>query len=443
MRLLVLVALLLFPTLALAQPPISGEWKGTLDAGSQKLPMVLTFGDKVTVRTPTQGNITAEGQMTREGDNLTLTFPSNGSQLKLKVEPTALGGLFSQRGLQIPIVFTRDGAETAALVRPQTPKAPYPYRSEEVNYQGDGVSIAGTLTLPQGAGPFPAVLMITGSGAQDRDETLVGHKPFAVIADTLTRRGIAVLRVDDRGVGGSTGSLTDATIEVLAKDVAAGVAFLRGRRDIDARRVGLFGHSEGATVAPLAAAADPTIGFVVLMAGTGVNGAEIVIRQHRLALEAAGVPKAVVDQANATQAVMSRLIASDASSDTLKAEIEKALAGQPASQVAVQVGAATAPSYRAFLRHEPAPVLAKLKMPVLAVWGSKDLQVDPEQNAPPMRAALAGNPRARLEVLPGLNHLLQTATTGSVSEYALIEETIAPSALKLIGDWVVAQAGAQ
>ena len=258
-------------------------------------------------------------------------------------------------------------------------------------------TLAGELTIPEGSGPFPAVILISGSGAQDRDETLMGHKPFFVLADALSRRGIAVLRVDDRGVGGSTGSTMQATMEDSAGDVIAGLEFLKGRREIDKTKLGLIGHSEGGVIAPIVATKSMDVAFIVLMAGTGLPGDQIITLQTRLIAKSTG-----------------------ANDDEIKS-----------------------PWLQYFLRHDPRPVLEKVKCPVLALVGEKDLQVPPKENLAAIETALkqGGNTVSTVKELPGLNHLFQNAKTGGIGEYSEIEETIAPSALTLIGDWIAERTG--
>lgn len=342
-------------------------------------------------------------------------------------------------------------AQTAAspptLLRPQTPAPPFPYRAEEVAFDNavGGSHLAGTLTLPAGRGPFPAVVLITGSGLQDRDETILGHKPFLLWADTLTRRGVAVLRVDDRTVGGSTGDVTTATTADFAGDVQAAVAFLRTRRDIDARRIGLMGHSEGAVIAPIVAARDPRIAFIVLLAGSGEDGETLMLHQKRLVELAMGVPPAVEDQAQVNMRRLEdavRTAPDQAAADArLAAAWRAALTAQGAPgdmPVPAAVKVLAQPWMRWFLAYDPRPTLGKVRCPVLAVGGSKDLQVPAAENLAGIRAALAADRDVTAVELPGLNHLLQTATTGSPAEYAAIPETVAPSALTLVSDWIVA-----
>jgi pimeloyl-ACP methyl ester carboxylesterase len=304
------------------------------------------------------------------------------------------------------------------------------------------VHLAGTLTVPEGPGPFPAVLLITGSGSQDRDETIFEHKPFLVLADDLTRRGIAVLRVDDRGVGGSTGGSPNDTTADFATDVEAGVAWLKACMEVDPKRIGLIGHSEGGVIAPMVAARDPAVAFVVLWAGSGVRGAELLAAQARAVAVASGAPPAAADEIFRHQSQMLQSVAGAPDAARARAALVKVAADAdlpPPTDEAI--ASLTVPWTRWFIAYDPAPALRALKIPVLALIGGKDVQVLPEQNIPALRAALAGDAKAQVLELPGLNHLFQTAGTGGPAEYGKIEETIAPAALKLIGDWIVGVVG--
>jgi pimeloyl-ACP methyl ester carboxylesterase len=442
-RLFALVALLaLTPLTARAQSSDpSGDWRGPLVVGAVNLRLGMHLGAASTIDSPDQGALGIPAQMTAAGRHVTLNVPSIGAVFEGDVSEDGahLVGAWRQAGASFPLTLER-GAY-AALRRPQTPAAPFPYRDEEVGYdnpQRPGVHLAGTLTVPEGRGPFPAVLLITGSGAQDRNETLMGHQPFLVLADYLSRRGFAVLRVDDRGVGGSTGASPNDTSFDYATDVEAGVAFLRTRREIDHTRISLIGHSEGGLIAPMVAARDPRIASIVLWAGPGVRGADVLMEQLRASLHASGVSDEAIATAMTRQrAVMDALLAApDAATARTALNNVFASIGQPPPEP--QLNMLTSPWFRAFVAYDPAPTLRRLRMPVLALLGSKDVQVVATQNEPALRAALAGDRDASVIVLPGLNHLFQTAGSGAVSEYAQIEETIAPDALKTMGDWLVA-----
>ncbi len=333
----------------------------------------------------------------------------------------------------------------SAPSRPQTPMPPFPYRSRDVTIQvSGGARIAGTLTLPPGPGPFPAVLLINGSGPTDRDETLVGHKPFLVIADALTRRGVAVLRYDKRGVGASTGRSPDLTTADYLADAKAALAWLRLRPEVDPRRVGLLGHSEGAEIAPMIAAEDPKVAFMVMLAAPAVPGDQLLLAQSRALLQAQGAPPERVAAAASANRDIYDIAKSDLPADQALPRIEARLvqAGAPRESVAAMARQGTSPWVRWFLRHDPRPALSKVRCPVLALEGSKDLQVVAAQNLPELRAALKGDPDVTVTELPGLNHLFQTAGTGTPKEYGVIEETISPTALAMIVDWVARTAPA-
>jgi uncharacterized protein len=341
-------------------------------------------------------------------------------------------------------------------VRPQDPVKPYPYKEIEVSYENPvgGFKLGGTLTVPQGKGPFPAVLLITGSGQQNRNEELMGHKPFLVISDYLTRRGIAVLRVDDRGIGKSGGNFAASTTADFITDVQAGVAFLRTRSEIDPARIGLAGHSEGGVIAPAVAAADPKLAFIVLLAGTGVPGEALLLAQQYAISKASGLPEAAIKSAAAINKKLMDIVVASKSAESCAGELKKALADDTAKQAGADpkviaeatknaVATLNSPWMRYFLKYDPAPALTRVKCPVLALNGTKDRQVPADQNLPAIAAALTkgGNKDFKTVRLNGLNHLFQTCTTGAPFEYSLIEETFAPAALKAMGDWIVEKVG--
>ncbi|MGH1561008.1 alpha/beta fold hydrolase [Caulobacter segnis] len=290
------VAAVLAPAVAFAQvTPVVGDWYGTLVIPSgPKLALVFHVkpDGSATMDSPNQmaKGMPAAATLANGKVTLSLSAIPAGFEGALSADGQTLQGQWLQGGGALPLTMSRTAP---VLNRPQTPKPPFPYRAEDVSYRNpaSGLTLAGTLTLPEGAGPFPAVVLITGSGAQDRDETVFGHKPFWVIADALTRKGVAVLRVDDRGTGGSqAGPPGSGGIPALVTDVAAGVAFLRARADIDPARIGLVGHSEGGQVAPLVAAEDPRVAFLVLMAAPGVDGATLLVAQNRALFAASGMP---------------------------------------------------------------------------------------------------------------------------------------------------------
>ena len=363
---------------------------------------------------------------------------------------------FEKAPLDIKLVFNAERKLSGLFFspagignRPQEPKKPNPYREEEVTFENKeepGLKLAGTLTFPGSGGPFPAVLLISGSGAQNRNEEIMGHKPFLVLADHLTRRGIAVLRVDDRGVGGSSDGPPDATSLDFAGDVLAGVTYLKSRKEIDPQRIGLIGHSEGGIIAPIVASKSSDVAFIVLMAGTGVNGREVLFEQGRLLAQAAGASEEQIAANRKIQTTIFDVLNATPDSETAEKQIREALSGASPSVRDIVLGAqlkmVLSQWFRHFLNYDPRLTLEKVRCPVLALIGEKDLQVSPSQNLPEIEKALtaAGNKDFKAVELPGLNHLFQTCKTGAVAEYGQIEETIAPAALELISGWILGHA---
>jgi len=330
------------------------------------------------------------------------------------------------------------------LKRPQNPVKPYPYRDEDVSYENkvQNVTLAATLTIPQGKGPFPGVLLITGSGPQDRDESLMQHKPFLILSDYLTRHGIVVLRADDRGTAKSTGVFATATTADFATDVEAGIAYLKTRAEVDPHKIGLIGHSEGGVIAPMVAARNKDVAFIVMMAGTGVPGDEILVAQGEAIAVASGKAPDEAAKDAVKKREMLKLVETEKDEAVLEKELKEKMAGDvPEAQAGFAVKQLTSPWFRYFLAYDPATALRKVTCPVLAINGSLDKQVLPSQNLPPIRKALeeAGNKHFEIDELPGLNHLFQTAKTGSPAEYAQIEETMSPVALEKMSGWILKQ----
>ncbi|HEX7401745.1 MAG TPA: alpha/beta hydrolase [candidate division Zixibacteria bacterium] len=441
---------------------IEGMWLGTLSFSGMDLRVVFHISKNpegtlsATMDSPDQGakDISVE-EATFQNNHLRLDAKSIGGVYEgdLKTDKPQLDGNWTQGGTTIPLVLEKTD-KVPELNRPQEPKPPFPYEAREVSYENKqaGITLAGTLTLPKTGAPFPAVLLITGSGAEDRDETVLGHRPFLVLADYLTRRGIAVLRVDDRGVGKSTGSTAKATSEDFAQDALAGVEYLKSLKEINPKQIGLIGHSEGGIIAPLVAEKSPDVAFIVMMAGTGVTGEQILYLQSALIYKAEGVSDetiakdrklkeqifAVIKQESdsAAAAKKMRQLMDDAMAQMEEKE-KQALSYSP-DMVDMSIQQLLVPWFRYFLTFDPKPTLMKVKCPVLAINGEKDLQVPPKENLPAIEEALkaGGNPDITVKELPGLNHLFQTAETGSPMEYSKIEETISPDALDTIGNWI-------
>jgi len=432
---------------------IDGDWSGTVDLGQMKLSMVMHIvntesGLNILMDSPDQN---ASGlrvdEVIRSGDNLKLEMKALKAEIagNFSVDRATFTGTLNQ-GASFPIVLKRttDKTDLTPRPRPQDPIKPYPYREEEVVYDNKtaGIQLAGTLTVPTGKGPFPAVVLITGSGPQDRDESLLGHKPFLVLSDYMTRRGIAVLRTDDRGVGKSTGYFSPATTADFATDTEAGIAFLKTRVEVNPKKIGLIGHSEGGIIAPMVAARNHDVAFIVMMAGSGVPGDEILVSQARSLSEAAGVGHEVAEKNASKEREVLALVKQEKQGKddaALEKQIREKLAGEiPDAALGAEIQKLNSPWVRYFIAYDPSTALKKVTCPVLALNGEKDLQVSSKQNLPAIRRALTAGENKNFEVieLPGLNHLFQTAKTGAVSEYAQIEETIAPAALDKIASWI-------
>lgn len=431
---------------------IDGAWLGSLDTGALKLRVLfhlLNTEDRLTATmdSPDQGmKGLPVASVTRDGAVLKIEAKTIGGVFegKIAADRSAIEGTWKQGGAALPLVLkpVKDGAKLAEPKRPQNPAKPYPYREEEVAYENraQSVTLAATLTLPSGKGPFPAALLITGSGPQDRDESLLGHRPFLVLADFLTRRGIAVLRADDRGVGKSTGVFTTATTADFATDAEAGIAYLKTRPEVDSRKLGLIGHSEGGLIAPMVAARNSDVAFIVMLAGTGVPGDEILVAQGEAIAVASGTSPETAAKDAAKQRVLLKLVEAEKDDATLKQKLKAEMTGEvPEEQMEAQIRQITSPWFRFFLTYDPAVSLRQVTCPVLAINGEKDTQVPPKQNLPAIRKALeqAGNRHFETEELPGLNHLFQSAKTGAPGEYAGIEETMSAVALTKVTDWIL------
>ncbi|GMV06650.1 MAG: lipoprotein [Gemmatimonadota bacterium] len=468
-----LLALSLIPRPVSAQAApgpgaFKGTWEGQLDAGAVKLRLVFhvtvgadgTLGG--TLDSPDQGaaGIPATS-VSASGPTLTFAIAALGVRYvaTLSSDGATLAGTFNQGGASLPLSLKRTDAPAPPPERPQNPKEPLPYRALDVELPGGapGVTLSGTLTLPPGSGPFPAAVLVSGSGPQDRDEALMGHKPFLVLSDHLTRSGVAVLRYDDRGVAKSTGDFQAATTEDFAADALAAVRFLRARADMGT--VGIVGHSEGGLVGPLAASRSADVGFVVMLAGPGLTGEEIVQLQSELIGRADGAAQPLVEANLETQRRLFQVVRSEpdpsAAAPRLEAILREAMAALPEEArraeearqgpngLAAQVRQVNGAWFRFFLTYDPRPTLERVRVPVLALNGALDLQVPAEANLAEVDAALrrGGNTDVTTRLLPGLNHLFQTATTGSPTEYARISETMSSVALEAVSSWILERFG--
>lgn len=456
-----LLLLLLFLSATVFAQDINGKWNGLLKftGGQLRLSINITktaTGYSATMDSPDQG---AAGipvtTITFANNDLMFAIPAGGIEYQGKYDGKGFTGTFSQNGFAIPLTLGREEVELVKVKRPQDPAQPYPYREEEVAFQSGNIKLAGTLTLPAKEGVYPAVVLITGSGPQNRDEELMDHRPFLVLADYLTRNGIAVLRYDDRGVAKSEGNFETATTEDFADDAAAAFKYLNSRKDINKKKIGLIGHSEGGIIAPMVAVENPEVAFIVLMAGTAIPGDDLMMLQSYSIGKAGGMPEEELKKLSAINRQAYNIIKQERNPRDVESKLTQLYAAElkpvltlqnlPAEKVQeyidMQVNTLTSPWYMNFIKYDPAPTLAKVKCPILAINGDKDLQVSAKANLPAITRATekGGNKRVTVISLPGLNHLFQEAATGQPSEYAKIEQTISPIALAEIQGWVQKQ----
>ena len=414
----------------------TGSWKATmnsLDQGSGELPM-----DEVKFESPhLYAKLAAAG----------IEFEGNVNQ-----DATVWKCEFRQGPAKFPLVMNHVN-QLPEAARPQEPKRPFPYHEEEVKYVNTraGITLAGTLTFPNAKGPFPAVILLTGSGAQNRDEEVFGHKPFLVLSDFLTRQGFAVLRSDDRGTGKSGGSFQGSTTLDFAEDALAAVLYLKTRPEIEPDLIGLIGHSEGGISAPLAAAESKDIAFIVLMAGVGIPFDDLILHQKELRWKAAGISDATIAVQTAWHDTLKKITLENTDPEAAAAEMkacynslsaeDKALLNRNPETLEMEIQWMNDPWHRFVSRYDALATLAKVSCPVLALNGSKDTQVMADENLAMIEKGLqaGGNTNCTIQKLDGLNHLFQTANTGLETEYTGIEETMSPVAMQMIADWLKKQ----
>jgi len=460
-KILIIFCCLLFCIPAFCQD-INGKWSGIIHAGQQQVVFVFTIEKhggtySTVIDIPTKRiaglkpkeTVFANNELLVDVSNLGLTYTG-----RFMADSLQIKGSITEGVNVFPLVLKREEIKEMKIdSRPQEPVRPYPYNEEEVTFKNRkaGVVLAGTLTLPRGMGVFPAVILITGSGPQDRDETISGHKPFLVLADYLTRQGLAVLRYDDRGTSKSTGNYSLATTKDFASDVMMAIGYLKSRKDIDQHRIGLIGHSEGGIVAPMVANLSGSVSFIVLLGATGIPGSELIFMQAK---SMRGFP--VPDEAAYEKVI--RKATEIASANKNMADIQKELRthyennlfpimrpmlksdAEANDIISKLVESRTTPWMRYFYTYNPADELQKVSCPVLALNGSKDTQVVPKINQEGIRNALnkGRNKDYLVKELPGLNHLFQECTTGSMSEYNRIVQTFAPGALQEVSGWILA-----
>lgn len=458
--LLTFVILFTVSTLSLFSQDISGDWSGKTKRGDK----LITFVFKLKQENSEYSTIMEVPTFRISGIKPSATTFTNG---KLKIDGSNVGmsyegvfndeaqqfeGTYKEGGIELVLNLKRGAIETSDSRRPQEPVKPYPYYEEEVIFKNSEakVSLAGTLTLPKKNGKFPVVILISGSGPQDRDESYMGHKPFLVLSDYLTKQGIGVLRFDDRGHGESTGDFGKATTEDFSKDVLSAIAYLKTRKDVDLKNIGLIGHSEGGIIAPLAANSSKDIAFMVLLASTGISGAELSVMQSKT-LRQFPVKDEIAFEKNTRKAIA--IVTSNKDESEIKKELtdhyndflrpiltslnvpEKNINAFIDSQLKTSLK----PWSRYFLQYNPADEIEKLQIPVLSLNGSKDTQVNAKINQEGIRMALikGGNKDYKILELENLNHFFQECETGKIDEYRKIEQTFSPTALEEISNWIL------
>jgi len=442
-----------------------GDWTGVLNVMGQELPLNIHIQNSEgnytgTMDSPEQKSMGIPlNDVVIDGKNLSVAV----SQINMKYTGTLntdgiVEGTFTQNGMTFPLKLEKGIAEAKKKNRPQEPKAPFPYNTQDVTFTNNngGHTLAGTLSIPKvifkGKKKLPAVILISGSGPQNRDEELLGHKPFLVLADYLTRQGIAVLRYDDRGTAKSTGDFASATSADFATDAQAAFEYLTTHPDISSKKIGFAGHSEGGLIAPMVAAENPEVAFIALLAGVGMPGDELLVEQGYLIGKAQGMPEDELRKNRIAQTTIFKIIKDnygnkDVIETKIRAYLEQALKENPEMIpdgltaeifISQQMGMVATDWFQYLITVDPNIALSKVKCPVLAINGSLDLQVPPQQNLSGIEKNVkkGGNNDVTIVEIPNLNHLFQTTTTGSPSEYESIEETFAPEALKIIGDWL-------
>lgn len=457
---IIILTTLLITLTSIAQD-ITGQWNGVLKVQGIHLRLVFNVmqtenGYSSTIDSPDQG---AKGipvtQTTFENPKITFVVNNLTIEYTGELKDDEIIGIFKQGGQEFPMNLSREAIEKEIIKRPQEPIKPYPYSSEEVTFDNTKANntLSGTLTLPKNGANFPVVILISGSGPQNRDEELLGHKPFLVISDYLTKNGIGVLRYDDRGVGQSTGNFETATSADFATDVESAITYLKTRKEINTNKIGLIGHSEGGLIAPMVAAKSKDVSFIVLLAGPGISGYDIILLQTELINKANGADESKLQKELAFLKGSLDMVVKGSDLEKIKTKlidsIQNQIIEQPelvpeemkAEDVKQFVETFTTPWFHYFLKFNPSSVLMNVKCPVLAINGEKDLQVPPKENLSAIENALmkGGNKNITIKEFPNLNHLFQEAQTGSPTEYATIEQTFSPDALEVIASWIKTQ----
>jgi len=464
MKSIAVAVVIIFASCSIFAQNITGKWNGILKVQGMQVRLAFNItktdsGYKATMDSPDQKAMGIPVETTSFTNGVVkMAIPKALIEYlgAVKDDNTIIGHL-KQSGQSFPLNLSRNELEKEKVLRPQEPVKPYPYYAEDVTFQNKkaNITLAGTLTLPSQQGNFPVVVLISGSGPQNRDEEVAGHKPFLVLSDFLTKNGFAVLRFDKRGIAQSKGNYNTATTVDFASDVEAAVTYLLTRKEINKTKIGLMGHSEGGIIAPIVAAQNKNVKFIVLLAGSGIPGGQILLLQQELLGRATGVSEPDIVKEKTINTAAYNIITKSTDSQKLKTDLTayytKAYNDNPipdssksmsiADMVKFEVNGLTTPWMEYFIKYNPAPILQKVKCPVLAIGGDKDLQVPATINLDAINAALTqgGNKNVTVKQLPRLNHLFQECNTGSSTEYAQIEQTFSPIALTAILNWLQIQ----
>jgi len=459
MKKLFSIALLLISLASFSQD-ITGQWLGSIDVQGTKLNLVFNINKMGNTYTATMDSPDQKVQgipintVSFQNPALRMTIEVAGIEYNGTLNASnGITGSFSQGGATYPLNLNKG---EAVKRKPQEPTV-FNYYVENVTFQNkqDAISLGGTLTLPSKEGKFPVVVLISGSGAQNRDSELLGHKPFLLIADYLTKKGIGVLRFDDRGVGESKGDRNIATTKDFATDVSAAVEYLKTRKEVNTKKIGLIGHSEGGIIAPMVAANSKDISYIVLLAGTGIPGDALLMQQTYLVGKAAGMSEDELKEAQTANEKIYNIVKTEKNLEEAKkqltvliqASFDELPADQKPSQdeidtvIAQQTGMIASPWFQYFVTYDPSLILKNVKCPVLVLNGEKDVQVPSKVNTEAIKNALekGGNKRVTVVEFPNTNHLFQECITCSVDEYEKLEQTFSPIALKQISDWIAVQ----
>lgn len=435
-----------------------GNWVGKIHTGVMKFTFVFKFWIdddntlKGTLDSPEQDlKDIPVNEIIIKDDSLKLDIRSIQRKYYavMNKNEKVINGCYIRNGqINLPLVLKKTESEVI-LNRPQMPIKPYPYKEEEVSFinENDGTRLAGTLTIPYGKAPFPAVILISGSGAQDRDESVFGHKIFLVIADYLTRSGLAVLRFDDRGVGGSSGDHLKATSKTNSEDIIYATGFIGSRKDINRSKVGLIGHSEGGLIASIVASKCPQIAYIILLGAPGTSIEENLYQQNEMIRMAEGESANMIGLYNSLQKQIFSIVKEEANDSVAVEKLKSAytmnryqhLSPEQKKNIDARINELLTPYFKDIIKCDPSPFLQNVKCPVLAITGEKDLQASPTKNLAAMNEAFQSgkNKNYKLIELHGINHMMQTCKKGTISEYADIEETISPLVLNTISEWIL------